>query len=359
MKDNLSMPEWQKIYRDSFHKQQDLAKFLGVAEMPHSSDSFETLVSQGLAERIKAAGPSSVLWKQYVPSFLEQEVEFDGAPVASMLDPIGDKAHLSSKQIIHRYKNRVLFMPTSRCGVICRYCFRKNLLGEKADKEIFRPNFEETLNYLRNHPEIEEIIFSGGDPLMLSDEKIRFYGESFAQIPHIKYLRFHTRIPMVMPERLDQGFLATVLELKKKFSQVVMALHVNHLDEFTPEISHALQALTGQGVKLISQTVLLKGVNDNIADLKNLFEGLGERGIAPYYLHHPDRVKGGMHFYLPLREGRDLYRQLRDEVPGWLLPHYIIDIPGGGGKTTAYNPESLEYGGSLIHKDGQSAFYPE
>ena len=174
----------------------------------------------------------------------------------------------------------------------------------------------------------------------------------FAEIKSIKDIRFHTRYPVIFPERIDKNFLETLNWSKGLFRTVSIAIHSNHIKEIDQSNERVIKELSELNIQLLSQTVLLKGVNDSGEDLINLFNRFIDLKIRPYYLHHPDPVKGGMHFYLPLKRGRELYQALRKELPGWALPHYVIDIPGGFGKVSAYNPETTTFSGQLISKDG-------
>lgn len=331
---------WQEEMRTALKSGKELSDFFNceVAQTPYS-----VFLPKLFARKIKHAGPQSVLWKQFIPQ------EEENAP-EGLIDPIGDQVYLKAPQLIHRYKNRALFLPTTTCPVICRYCFRKNELS--FSQELFFPRFNETLDYLKKNPQIEELIFSGGDPFILSDEKITFYLEEFAKIPSLKFIRFHTRTPIILPSRITENFVN--IFKKNLFKKVNIAIHVNHSDELDQEVREAIQKM--DGIDLISQTVLLKGINDDAKVLKELVHNLISLNIRPYYLHHPDKVKGGMSYYLELNEGRKIYNSLKDEVPGWGLFHYVVDIPQGRGKTPAFNPEAFDFSGNLIGKDGN--LYP-
>lgn len=341
---SLNHVSWQEEVRNAFKKTSELEKFLEYP-IPHLKD-YSLFIPRSFAKRIKDAGRDSVLSKQFLPNLDEESSHFQEN---GLYDPIGDKAHAKGGQLVHRYKNRALFTPTTKCPVHCRYCFRKNELNTSDD--IFRPDFEKTLEYLLAHPEINEIIFSGGDPLFLSNKKIDSYLKAFSQIPSIRYIRFHTRFPIILPTRLDEKFHQIIKKYTFHFSKILFVLHTNHAQEISREVADKIQH---SSLHWLSQTVLLKGVNDNKKDLLELFYLLDELGVRPYYLHHPDHVKGAMHFYLSLEAGRRLYHSLRSELPGWLLPQYILDIPGGFGKTPASNPESFTYSGTLIDQKGQN-----
>ncbi len=254
---------------------------------------------------------------QYLPS---DEEYLDGG----LYDPIGDTKRWSAPQLVHRYKNRALFLPTLTCPVNCRFCFRKNLINERD--YLFHSDFEKTLDYLRAHAEIEEIIFTGGDPFILSAKKLKEYLDAFEQIEHLKFLRFHTRTPLAEPSLITNDLVETIESTRFKTNVMI---HINHSDELFPEVREALGKFR---VPLYSQTVLLKGVNDSAEVLTELFKNLVNINIQPYYLHHPDQVKGAMHFYLSEKEGYEIYQTLKQEISGWMLPKYVVDNPQATGK---------------------------
>lgn len=340
---------WKNNLKLAFKNSRDLYRFLEwkAEDAFLVEKNFPVFVPVRLAEKIKKQGPNSVLAREFLPDLreIDEQLNFDG-----LEDPIGDKAFNRAPQLIHRYSSRALFTPTSVCPVHCRYCFRKNELNS-AD-ELFSADFEETLNYLKAHPEISEIIFTGGDPLTLSNEKLEKYLDAFSQISSIKDVRFHSRYPVILPERLDDDFKALIQKFAQKFRTISLAIHANHLDEFDLENSQKILELSKLNIQLLSQTVLLKDVNNDLTSLLDLMNHFISLKVRPYYLHHPDQVKGGLHFYLSLEEGRELYGQLRNQLPGWAIPHYVIDIPGGSGKVGAFNPETLTFSGQLIGIDG-------
>lgn len=301
-----------------------------------------------LAEKIRERGIDSPLGKQFLPHAEENKT-------TGLFDPIGDEEKSPLPGLVHRYGNRALFFPTKACPVICRYCFRKNELTE--NQTLFKAEIESITNYLQEHPEINEIILSGGDPLTV-DNKILFDQIAWiAEVSSVKYLRFHTRFPVILPERIDNGFIELLEKIKQRFDVVSLVIHTNHADELDPTVMNKIEMIRKMGVKLLSQTVLLKGVNDTAQSLSKLFLKLAENAVQPYYLHHPDQVKGGMHFSLPLEKGREIYNTLRDQIPGWAIPQYVVDLPNGKGKVPAFNPEKTEFSGRLIDRFGQHQDY--
>lgn len=343
----LETKSWTHKFSEAFKEPKSLYQFLGWELDPaieKTAERYPLFIPRTLAEKIKAEGPNGVLAKEFLPEAWELSDQ-------GLVDPIGDKEHFVAPQLIHRYTSRALFAPTSICPVNCRYCFRKNELNVKD--ELFQQDFEETLSYLKNHPEISEIIFTGGDPFTLSNEKIKKYLEAFSQVKSIKDIRFHTRYPMILPERIDDGLIEIITNFSNKFRTLSVAIHANHKNEFDEIVFSAIKKLSITGAQLLSQTVLLRDVNNTVEDLIELMEIFMNLKVRPYYLHHPDQVKGGMHFYLTLEEGRGIYQALRNSLPGWAIPQYVIDIPGGHGKVPAFNPETANYSGTLISRNGE------
>lgn len=333
---------WTHEFKSALKSREDISNFF---EVDFPEVNYPIFIPIIFASKIIQAGPNSPLWKQFLPHVEENNVDH------GRLDPIGDKVHAKNNQLIHRYENRALFTPTTVCPVLCRYCFRKNELA--SSDEIFDQKFQEAKTYLQNNPEVNEVIFTGGDPLILSNEKIAFYLQEFAEIESIKYVRFHSRTPIILPSRIDEGLLAVLESAKHLFKRSMLMIHVNHESELTEDVIEALTKLNEYGIEVFSQTVLLKGVNDSTEDLYKLFTTLADHKVRPYYLHHPDEARGAMHFHLTLEEGRKIFAPLHNRLPGWALPQYIIDIPGGEGKIPAFNPENFEFSGELINRFGE------
>jgi lysine 2,3-aminomutase len=348
VENNLS---WRDELVNSFKDIKKLYEFLGSElneKQLEVARKYPLFIPRSLALKIKRQGLNGPLAKQFLPSFLEIDETTNNL---GLFDPIGDHRFLKAPQLIHRYSTRALFTPTSVCPINCRYCFRKNELNPLD--EIFNRDFDQTIKYLKDHPGISEIIFTGGDPLTLSDDKLENYLTSFSRIKSIKDIRFHTRYPVILPERIDEQFIVLLKKFSKHFRTISIGIHSNHVTEFDEQNISIIKKLSETKIQLLSQTVLLKGVNDDSLELLKLFELFIDLGVRPYYLHHPDRVKGGLHFYLPLSEGRKIYHSLRDHLPGWAIPHYVLDIPEGDGKITAFNPESYNFSGQILKKNGQ------
>ena len=263
--------------------------------------------------------PDCPILKQCIPSEKEDLRQKEG-----FLDPIDDNAHEKKPGLLHKYHNRLLVIATRECFLYCRFCFRKNfgIQGTTA-------NCEDACNYLIKHPEINEVILSGGDPLFLSNQVLNDWFSHIGKVGSVRRVRIHTRSPVAYPQRFDDR-LYTLLQ--KTSFPVILSIHINHPKELTPECKEILVRLRKMGVVTVSQTVLLKGVNDSAMILRRLFDDLMSQGCTPYYLHHCDKVKGGMHFSLSLNQGVRILSSLWDEISGLSIPKYVVDIPGGRGK---------------------------
>ncbi|MCO6184966.1 lysine-2,3-aminomutase-like protein [Rhizobium sp. L1K21] len=272
-------------------------------------------------------------------------------------DPIGDRAHTPVEGIVHRYPDRVLLKAVHVCPVYCRFCFRREMVGPTGDGLLANEKLNAALDYIRKHDEIWEVIFTGGDPLVLSPGRLRAILEPIRAIPHVKILRFHTRVPLVDPERVTA---ALVDVLKESGKTIYIALHANHADEFSNAGRDACARLIDSGISMISQSVLLRGINDNVQTLADLMRTFVENRIKPYYLHHPDLAPGTGHFRVSVEEGQELMRQLRGRLSGLCQPTYMLDIPGGHGKAVLNPAEYAFADGQLTLRDfnGKPHRYP-
>lgn len=268
---------------------------------------------------------------QFIPDIREMDI----LP-QELSDPIGDDKHAPMKALVHRYKNRVLLKPTNVCAVYCRFCFRRDMVGPGGDS-IMQKDVDVALDYIEQHPEIEEIILTGGDPLMLAVKRLQPLMQRLHAIKHVRWIRFHTRIPVVSPSKISDELIACLAGEKR----IIMAIHANHANEFTPAAKDALERLTRQGVMLLGQSVLLKGINSSVSALVDLCETMIDHHIKPYYLHHPDLTVGTSHFRFSFEEGIELVNQLHQRVSGICMPQYTLDIPGGFSKI-AINRDTVQ-----------------
>lgn len=273
---------------------------------------------------IDTSDPHDPIAAQYVPTSAEL-IEHPG----ERPDPIGDHPHSPVEGVVHRYPDRVLLKLLHVCPVYCRFCFRREMVGPQGDGNLGADALKSALDYIRAHKRIWEVILTGGDPLILSPRRLREVMQELATMPHVRIVRIHSRVPAVDPERISDALLDA---LKAGGKTLYLALHVNHARELTPQVRAACARLSTAGVQLVSQSVLLKGINDNAETLAELMRGFVETGVKPYYLHHPDMAPGTGHFRLTIAEGQAILRELRTKLSGLCIPHYILDLPGGHGK---------------------------
>ncbi|KMO27875.1 lysine-2,3-aminomutase-like protein [Methylobacterium aquaticum] len=244
-------------------------------------------------------------------------------------DPIGDEAHAPVPGIVHRYPDRVLLKPLHVCPVYCRFCFRREVVGPDGQGSLTETELEAALAYIAGHPEIWEVVVTGGDPLVLSPRRLGRIAAALRDIPHVRVLRLHSRVPVVDPARVDAALIAA---LHRFGGAVFVALHANHPREFSDRARAAIARLVDAGIPMVSQSVLLAGINDDPDTLAALMRAFVENRIKPYYLHHGDLAPGTGHLRTSLDHGRDLMRALRGRVSGLAQPTYVLDIPGGYGK---------------------------
>jgi lysine 2,3-aminomutase len=314
---------WRDIQRQNFT---DWKKLLSFLELDQISDDilkkspFSLNLPQRLARKIEKGRSDDPLLLQFLPTTreLERNEQF-------VMDPVGDKGAAKTSKLLHKYQGRALLVMTSACAMHCRFCFRQHYAYEKEQK-----SFERELDQIAKDSSLSEIILSGGDPLSLSNEVLGALIEKLSAIPHLKRVRWHTRFPIGIPERIDEGFLSI---LQSSRLQTIFVIHCNHARELDEEIIKALKNIQQLGYPVLCQSVLLKGVNDTITTLQTLFESLVNVGIIPYYLHQLDRVQGAAHFEVPLEEGKKLIEQLRSYLPGYAIPSYVAEIPQEPSKT--------------------------
>ena len=244
-------------------------------------------------------------------------------------DPLGEDGHTAAPGLVHRYPDRVLFLATGFCSTYCRYCTRSRMVGEPGgDYSFSRPQWEEALEYIATHPEIRDVLISGGDPLTLSDERLDYLLGRLRAIRHVEFVRLGTKVPVVLPMRVTRSLVRVL----KKHHPLWMSLHFTHPVELTPEVTEACTRLADAGIPLGSQTVLLRDINDSVDTLKTLYHGLLMRRVRPYYLYQCDPISGSSHFRTSVDKGLEIMQGLRGHTTGYAVPTYVIDAPGGGGK---------------------------
>ena len=291
---------------------------------------YAVALTPAMAALIEPGRTDDPIARQFIPDARE----LDKGP-AERLDPIGDAVHEKVAGLIHRYPDRVLLKLTHACPVYCRFCFRREVVGPGGEATMAGAALERALAYIRDEPAIREVILTGGDPLILAPRRIAEVTAALGEIPHLDILRWHSRVPVVDPARVTDDLVAA---LKSPAKSVYIGIHANHPREFTPEARAACTRLADAGLGLVSQTVLLKGINDDAATLEALFRAFVGLRIRPYYLHHADLAPGTAHFRTTLAEGQALMRQLRGRISGLALPTYVLDIPGGFGKVPVGPP---------------------
>jgi lysine 2,3-aminomutase len=293
-----------------------------VAALEKVAARYAVAVTPAMAGLINPADPVDPIARQFVPDAAELVTTAEERG-----DPIGDEAHEVVKGLIHRYPDRVLLKLTSVCAVYCRFCFRRETVGQSG--ALSPAEIAAALAYIGARPEVWEVIVSGGDPLVAAPRRLKALTTALSDINHVKVIRFHTRVPVVAPERVTP---ALVEALKAPGKATWVAIHANHPRELTSAARGALARLADAGVSLVSQTVLLRGVNDDAETLAALMRAFVEAGVKPYYLHHGDLAPGTGHFRTTIAEGRALMKALRGRLSGLCQPTYVLDIPGGHGK---------------------------
>jgi lysine 2,3-aminomutase len=320
-----------------------------VAGLEPVTARYELALPPALARLIDPADPADPIARQFLPDRRELQRQ-----PGELTDPIGDNAHSPVEGIVHRYPDRVLLKLLATCPVYCRFCFRRETVGQ-GEGMLPPAALGQALAYIAARPEIWEVILTGGDPLMLAPRRLEAVARRVAAIPHVKILRVHTRIPVAAPERIDAALIAAV---KASGKTVYVALHANHPRELTPDAREACARLINAGIPMLSQTVLLRGINDNVETLAALMRAFVEARIKPYYLHHPDLAPGTAHFRLSIGEGQKLVGALLGRISGLCQPAYVLDIPGGHGKTPI-GPNRIHpaVAGSLQIEDWQGGIH--
>jgi len=323
----MQPPRWQQAWRESVRDPRELLAMLGLEKAaPGASDAaaaqFPLRVPRGFVARMRHGDRHDPLLRQVLP--LDEEMR----PVPGFdPDAVGDGAARAGRGLIRKYRGRALLIATGSCAVNCRYCFRRHF--PYAEETAAAAGWREAVAAIAADPGIDEVILSGGDPLSLSTPKLAELSEALAAVPHLRRLRIHSRLPIVLPERVDDGFSAWLGALPWPATVVV---HANHGNEFDPAVDAAMARLRGAGATLLNQAVLLRGVNDDEDALARLWERGFEAGVLPYYLHQLDRVAGAAHFEVPDDRARALHEALRRRLPGYLVPRLVREVAGDASK---------------------------
>ena len=324
----LQPAHWQQLWRQAVRDPRELLSILGLEALSdHISDDaaaqFPLRVPRGFVARMRKGDARDPLLRQVLP--LDDEMRL--VPGFASLDAVGDAAARAGTGLLQKYRGRALLVTTGSCAVNCRYCFRRHF--PYAEQTAARAGWSEAVESIGADASIEEVILSGGDPLSLATSKLAELTEALRDIPHLKRLRIHTRLPIVLPERVDAGLLEWLARLPWPVAVVV---HSNHANEFDAQVDAALAGLRGIGAQLLNQAVLLRGVNDSVEVLAELGERSFAAGVLPYYLHQLDRVAGVAHFEVPDQEAKSLHAALAARVSGYLVPRLVREVAGDTGK---------------------------
>jgi len=302
---------------------------------------------------IDPANPLQGLRRTTIPTL----AEFDRTP-GEQDDPLGEDGHSPVPGLVHRYPDRVLLLVTNFCSVYCRYCTRARLVGAAGERALRKADIDRAIEYIAATPAVRDCLISGGDPLSLDEDRLEYVLSRLRAIPHLEFIRIGSKQPIVQPMRVTP----TLTKMLRRYHPLWMSLHFTHPDEVTPEVAEACGRLADAGIPLGSQTVLLKGVNDDVATLKKLFHALLKIRVRPYYLYQCDPISGSGHFRTTVDKGLELISQLRGYTTGYAVPNYVVDAPGGGGKI-AMLPDSVlgRDGDNLLLRNfaGEQCQYPD
>jgi len=321
-------PAWQRALQDAVTDPAELLGLLGLGPQwlepaRAAARRFPLKVPRGFVARMRRGDPRDPLLLQVLPL----GAELDEVP-GYLADPVRDLAAKAGPGVLHKYEGRALLVTTGACAVHCRYCFRRHFPYD--DQNASREGFGPALDVIRSDTSIGEVILSGGDPLTLSERRLAMLFDGLRAIPHVRRLRLHTRLPVVLPERIDRAFLEAWADVPL---QKVLVVHANHAREIDDSVRAAIAGLRATQTTVLNQAVLLRGVNDNVADLVELSETLFTAGVLPYYLHVLDRVAGAAHFDLPVERAQRLVADIATLLPGYLVPRLVREEPGAPAKT--------------------------
>jgi lysine 2,3-aminomutase len=309
----------------------DLIAIGDLHEIDQVADDFAIAISPEMLARIKNEGVDSPLARQFIPNKRELNI----LPQESE-DPIGDSHYVPVKGITHRYPDRLLLIPIHSCAIYCRFCFRREKVGP-GEEYLKQEELDRALDYIRSKPEVREVIITGGDPMVMAPRRIKYIMDALAVLPNIDVIRFHTRVPVVAPERITQE----LIDAMTWDGITCVVLHTNHVTEFGEAGRAALKRLRMSGFMMMAHSVLLKGVNDDVDAMTDLLRECVRNGVKPYYLHHCDLAQGTSHFRTNFDEGQALMRALRGRVSGLAQTNYVLHIPDGFGKVPI-GPSYLE-----------------
>jgi len=340
------MESWKNILQQSLTDPIALAKRFGIDPAPlmQVAERYPMRINPYYLSLIQQVGDP--IWKQAVPDALELQDE------VCHVDPLNEENQSPIPNLVHRYPDRVLFMISSTCAMYCRFCTRKRKVG-CTEMAISTESIAAGIAYISEHPEIRDVILSGGDPLLLSDENLDSILRRLRAIPHLEIIRIGTRIPVVLPQRITPG----LVKVLKRYHPLYINTHFNHPTEVTPQASRACSLLANAGIPLGNQTVLMRGVNDDPLVMRNLMQRLLAIRVRPYYIYQADQVQGTDHFRTSVEEGLEIMRALRGYTTGMAVPTYVIDAPGGGGKIPILPDYLQQLGSDVVLKNYRGDLY--
>jgi lysine 2,3-aminomutase len=318
--------EWQ--LRNSFTSLNTLQNVLDLSmsesqPMMRCDSTLPVRITPYYASLLDRQNPMQPMRRAVVPVAAEHIVS-----LGESVDPLGEDGHSRVPGLVHRYPDRVLFLVTGFCSTYCRYCTRSRLVGDGNKRHLDRDQWDRALTYIESTPSVRDVLISGGDPLTLPDESLEYLLTRLSRIPHVEFVRLGTKVPVVLPQRVTTSLTAML----KRFRPLWMSIHFTHPDEITPETAQACERLADAGIPLGSQTVLLKGINDDVETMRRLMHELLKIRVRPYYLYQCDPIIGSSHFRTTVEKGLEMIQGLRGHTSGYAVPTYVIDAPGGGGK---------------------------
>jgi EF-P beta-lysylation protein EpmB len=322
----VSDGRWQEFMKSAFRDRQSLLEYVGLeADVgPEAEEGFPIFVTRPYADRIRRADPADPLLRQVLPT-----LEEDAAVKGFVADPVGDLDAAADGGLLHKYAGRALLITTGACAIHCRYCFRREF--PYSDQSSRDQDFQPAIEYVRRHSEIHEVLLSGGDPWTLTDGALDRLMTRIESVDHVRRLRIHTRMPIVIPARVN-GSLLNRIRSSRLVTWVVV--HCNHAREIDSQVADALARLVDAGIPVLNQSVLLRGINDNVETLVELYEKLIDLRVMPYYLHQLDRARGTAHFEVPVKRGQEIIAELQRRLPGYAVPRHVVEQAGCESKTT-------------------------
>ena len=348
---------WNWQIKNSIHTAERLKEIFGeayenvISTLPENHLPFR--ITPYFASLLSRFAPDHPLFRTMIPA---KEEFLTG--IGEKNDPLNEAKDTPVPHIVHRYPDRVLFTVTGVCAAYCRYCTRSHMVAKENKSHVSSKSWDIGIEYIKNNPQIRDVLISGGDPLTLSDTRLEYLLSRLRAIPHVEIIRIGTKIPVVLPMRITKSLVKII----KKYHPVMMSLHFSHFDELSIETKEACNRLADGGIPLGSQCVLLKGINDSVETFKKLNHELLKVRVRPYYIYQCDPIPGSAHFRTQVKKGIEIIQGLRGFTSGYAVPHFVIDAPGGGGKIPLL-PESVKSidkdGITLINYEGKEYIYPE